>query len=243
MSVDVNAPVGGWVITDVTRTLCSGDLSTSNWCFMPDRALPPGNYNLIAIYNGTEDYGRSASGLEPLTVLASEPSAISLGLSSSTATVGHEQSDVISFQATDAETGRPAEGVVTVQANGKTLSQCDGATSAPQALTVVAPQPTTTRLTLSASSVPLGQEQAELFTVQVAPGTSGTPTGNVTVKAGATAVCTIILANGTGNCTLTSRQLARLEDRLQHQLQRSLDRPVRDGRHAPAFAASQTLPR
>ena len=29
------------------------------------------------------------------------------------------------------------------------------------------------------------------------------------MKAGATAVCTIILTNGTDNCTLTPRQLAR----------------------------------
>jgi hypothetical protein len=126
MSVGVNAPVGSWSIVAGTQALCSGDLSTSTGCFMPAGALPPGNYNLIAIYYGTEDYSFSASELEPLTVLASEPSAVSLGLSLSTVTVGHEQSSLISFNATDAVTGRPAEGWVTVKANGTTLSQCDG---------------------------------------------------------------------------------------------------------------------
>jgi Bacterial Ig-like domain (group 3) len=77
-----------------------------------------------------------------------------------------------------------------------------------QTLTV-AKEPTTTSLTLSADTIAHGSEQAGLFTVQVVPATSGTPAGNVTVKAGATAVCTIILANGTGNCSLTANQLKR----------------------------------
>src|SRR5207248_2209873 len=84
-----------------------------------------------------------------------------------------------------------------------------GSTSAPQTLTVTAQQSTTTSLTLSAPSVPFANEQAETLTAHVTPATSGTPTGNVTVKAGATAVCTITLASATGNCTLTPRQLAR----------------------------------
>jgi hypothetical protein len=74
---------------------------------------------------------------------------------------------------------------------------------------IVAKEPTTTDLTLSADTIARGSEQSELFTVQVNPATSGTPTGNVTVKAGAVAVCTIILANGTGNCSLTATQLRR----------------------------------
>jgi hypothetical protein len=81
-------------------------------------------------------------------------------------------------------------------------------TDTSQTLTV-AKEPTSTDLQLSADTIALGSEQAELFTVQVTPATSGAPTGNVTVKAGATAVCTIILASGTGNCSLTPSQLAR----------------------------------
>jgi hypothetical protein len=70
-------------------------------------------------------------------------------------------------------------------------------------------EPTTTNLKLSADTIVRGSEQAELFTVQVFPATSGIPTGNVTVKAGAAAVCTILLDGGTGHCSLTSSQLRR----------------------------------
>jgi hypothetical protein len=131
MTVDTNATSGTWSIeagSPATGTigLCGGDLSTSTGCFMPQGALPPGNYNLLAIYSGNENFGPSASGLESLTVLATEPSAVSLRQSSSMVTVGHEQSDLISFNATDALTGRPAEGQVTVTANGNALTQCTG---------------------------------------------------------------------------------------------------------------------
>ena len=81
-------------------------------------------------------------------------------------------------------------------------------TDTTQTLTV-AKEPTTTNLTLSATTIAVGSEQAELFTVQIAPATSGTPTGNVTVMAGSTALRTIILANGTGNFMLTPSQLRR----------------------------------
>jgi Bacterial Ig-like domain (group 3) len=81
---------------------------------------------------------------------------------------------------------------------------------ASQTLTV-AKEPTTTSLALSAGTIAQGDEQAELFTVQVDPATSGIPTGTVTVKAGTkaggVAVCTIILANGMGSCSLTASQL------------------------------------
>jgi hypothetical protein len=95
---------------------------------------------------------------------------------------------------------------LTATYNGDNIDATSSDTT--QTLTV-AKEPTTTNLTLSADTIAHGSEQAELFTVQVTPATSGTPTGNVTVKAGAVAVCTIILANGTGNCTLTSNQLKR----------------------------------
>jgi Bacterial Ig-like domain (group 3) len=146
MSIGVNATSGSWTISAGSAatgliTLCSGDVSTSTGCFMPPGALPPGNYNLVAVYAGNENFSESASDLEPLAVIAQ--------------------------------------------------------------------QPTATSLTLSSPSVPFGKEQTETLTAKVTPGTSGTPTGNVTVKAGATTLCTIVLANGAGNCTLTSRQLAR----------------------------------
>jgi hypothetical protein len=71
---------------------------------------------------------------------------------------------------------------------------------------VVAKQPTTTVLTESADVIAFGSEDAELFTVEVDPAVSGTPTGNVTVKNGAVAVCTIVLATGNG-CFLKATQL------------------------------------
>jgi hypothetical protein len=71
---------------------------------------------------------------------------------------------------------------------------------------VVAKEPTTTILTESADVIAFGSEDAELFTVEVVPAVSGTPTGNVTVKNGAVAVCTIVLAAGNG-CFLKPTQL------------------------------------
>jgi hypothetical protein len=75
-----------------------------------------------------------------------------------------------------------------------------------QTLTV-AKQPTVTDLAVSADIIASGSEQAELFSVEVFADT-GVPTGNITVKAGALAVCTIILVNAAGNCSLTPQQLA-----------------------------------
>jgi hypothetical protein len=85
-----------------------------------------------------------------------------------------------------------------------------GSVSTAQALTVVALQPTTTSLTLSAPSVPFGNEQTETLTATVSPPAGGTPaTGTVTVTSGTTPVCTITLAGGTGKCPpLTGSQLA-----------------------------------
>jgi Bacterial Ig-like domain (group 3) len=87
---------------------------------------------------------------------------------------------------------------------GDTTNAASSDTS--QTLTV-AKELTSTDLAVSADTIAHGSEQAELFTVQVVPGTSGTPTGNVTVKAGSVAVCTVILTNATGNCFLTASQL------------------------------------
>lgn len=64
-----------------------------------------------------------------------------------------------------------------------------------------------TSLTLSASRVSYGHEQAEHLTVRVTPRYAGTPTGKVTIKAGGTLICTITLASGRGSCALTAKQL------------------------------------
>jgi hypothetical protein len=64
---------------------------------------------------------------------------------------------------------------------------------------------TATALTLSASTVTYGSEQAEQISVTVS--SAGTPTGTVTVAAGATTLCTITLASGAGSCALRAAQL------------------------------------
>jgi hypothetical protein len=63
-------------------------------------------------------------------------------------------------------------------------------------------------LTASAPKVTYGAEQSETLTATASSAAGGTPTGTVTVTgpAGSTP-CTIALANGTGTCTLTARQL------------------------------------
>ena len=61
-----------------------------------------------------------------------------------------------------------------------------------------------TALAVSALSVVTGDEQDEQLTVTVS-GAGGTPTGTVTVAAGATTVCTItLLDDGTGSCAPTA---------------------------------------
>ena len=248
MLVGVNAFDGSWSITAGSPAtgsipLCGGDVSSGTSCFMPAGALPPGNYNLVAVYSGSENSSPSASSLVPLTVIAQQPTVTSLRLSSDTVIASHEDSEELDFQVTG-DTGNAAQGPVTVLAGSTPLSQCTnigvdifgdgscnltaselpsgtyqltarfdgsqnfaGSTSAPQTLTVVAQQSTTTNLTLSAPSVPFANEQTETLTATVTPATSGTPTGTVTVKAGSTTLCTIALASATGKCTLTASQL------------------------------------
>jgi len=250
MSISVNASSGTWQITAAspatgTVPLCVGDVSSGTSCTMPAGALPPGNYNLDAVYFGNENSGSSADGPIPLTVIAQQPTATSLTLDPTTVIAGQEQSVDLGFQVLG-DTGNAAEGPVTVLAGSTPLSQCTniqvsagsfgegfcslnpselspgtyqltasfggsqnfvGSTSAPQTLTVLGRQSTTTSLTLSAASVPFANEQTETLTATVTPATSGTPTGNVKVTSGSATVCTIVLANATGKCTLTASQL------------------------------------
>jgi hypothetical protein len=66
---------------------------------------------------------------------------------------------------------------------------------------------TRTALSLSATRVTLGHEQAERLSVTVSHQYSGTPGGTVTVKSGTSTVCTITLRSGRGQCSLAARQL------------------------------------
>jgi hypothetical protein len=61
---------------------------------------------------------------------------------------------------------------------------------------------------VSAAKVTYGAEQSETLTTKVSSAAGGTPTGTVTVTSSTgSTLCTISVANGTGACTLTARQL------------------------------------
>jgi hypothetical protein len=247
MSMSVNAPVGSWIIEAGSPAtgiivLCGGDVSSSTGCFMPAGALPVGNYNLIAIYSGTENSSPSASGLSPLSVVAQQPTSTTMSLTSNTIVFGHEDSEEINV-AVSGDPFNAAQGTTTVLAGSAPLaSQCTdnpltsaattvctlnasqlqpgtysltarfngsqnfaGSTSAATTLTVLAQQPTTTKLTLSPSStVIVGNELTQTFSATVAPATSGTPSGGVTVSTGSTFLCAFNLVNGAGKCNLPS---------------------------------------
>jgi hypothetical protein len=84
-----------------------------------------------------------------------------------------------------------------------------GSTSAGKAVSVLTAAPATaTALTLSASSVKVGQEQNEHLTAKVTAPSGGTPGGKVTVKAGSVILCTITLSGGKGTCSPTASKLA-----------------------------------
>ena len=61
-------------------------------------------------------------------------------------------------------------------------------------------QPTATVVRLSAPKVAYGNERAERVSVRVSRRIRRNPWGTVTVKSGATTVCTVTLASGKGSC-------------------------------------------
>ena len=67
--------------------------------------------------------------------------------------------------------------------------------------------PTSVALSVSPAKVTYGDEQVAHLTVRVTAAHSGTPTGSVIVRSGATTICTIKLSQGAGSCTLGARQL------------------------------------
>jgi hypothetical protein len=136
MSVEISAPEGTWAIEAGSPStgiviLCGDQPISHTSCFMPPNALPPGNYNLIAIYNGDENFDFSASGLEPLTVIAQQPTSTSLSLSASTVVFGHEDSEVLQVFA-NGDTGNPAEGFATVLLGSEPLSPATSTASTPR---------------------------------------------------------------------------------------------------------------
>jgi hypothetical protein len=67
---------------------------------------------------------------------------------------------------------------------------------------------TTTTLALSKDTITYGHETAERLSVAVTPRFADTPAAKVSVKAGKTTICVIILNKADkGSCTLAARQL------------------------------------
>ena len=225
------------VTTGTGQPICTGTLSggTGN-CEIPDQALVPGSYTVIANYNGDADNSVSASTLIPLTI-TQEPTRTAVSLSAARATFGREQAERISVRVRPRTGGTPT-GKVTIKAGQAVVctatltagrATCSpGATklrpgvyhltagyegdstfaaSSGNATLTVAAEPTTTSLTLSAATVRSGHEQAERLTVRVNPVFGGRPAGVVTIKAGGVTICVINLKSGQGACTLSASRL------------------------------------
>jgi hypothetical protein len=231
-------PTGSVSITDGATPICSAVLSNGiGTCALATGELSPGTYPLTATYGADPDFAGSASAPQTLTIIGAH-SSTTLRLSASSVTVGHEQAETISIDVTGGvgtPTGAVAisagstllcSSLLSGGAGSCTLTAAQlppgsyqltatyggdgiyaGSTADPQALTVTKVH-TSTTLTLSAAKVTFGHEQAERLSVQVTAATGASPTGQVAIKAGATGICIITLANGKGSCTLTASKLA-----------------------------------
>lgn len=231
-------PTGSVAVTTGTgQPVCGGGLSGGTGdCAVPDKALAPGSYQVIATYSGDGDNAVSASAAQALTITR-EPTATAVTLSAAKATFGREQAERISVRVRPRTSGTPT-GQVTVMAGSAVVcratladgkaSCAPGATrlrpgtyrltasyggdttfarSSGKAALTVAAEPTSTSLTLSAARVRSGHEQAERLTAAVKPAFGGTPAGVVTIRAGSVTICAITLRSGKGTCTLTASTL------------------------------------
>jgi hypothetical protein len=102
-------------------------------------------------------------------------------------------------------TGLPV-GTAQVTASYNGSADFAASASAPASL-AVSQATSTTSLSLSAPTIAYGKEQTEQVSVRVSPQYGGIPGGSVAVKSGSTAVCTITLVSGKGNCMLSARKL------------------------------------
>ena len=210
-----------------------GDLAS---CFLGSSTLPVGTNQIKATYVSDGVYAGSVTTRtvtvvpvqsttttltlsSPSVPFASEQTEVLTaavtnaggGTPTGTVTIGTGSTPICSF-ALSGGTGHcsPSASLLRPGSYPLTATYTGDATDTPSSDTsktlVVAKEPTTTVLTESADVIAFGSEDAELFTVEVVPAVSGTPTGNVTVKNGAVAVCTIVLAAGNG-CFLKPTQL------------------------------------
>jgi hypothetical protein len=215
--------------------------SGGNNCTLNTGELQPGTYQLTARFNGSQNFAGSTSAPQTLTVVPQQPTTTSVTLRAASVPFGGEQNQTITVHVAPAVSGTPTGTVtvtagsltrIIALANGTgsytlTASQLPPgsypitatysgddtyatSTDTTQTLTVTK-EGTTTNLTLSTDTIVVGGELAEVFTATVIPGVSGTPTGNIAVKAGAVGVCTITLApnTNTGTCSPTSNNQLR----------------------------------
>jgi hypothetical protein len=203
-------------------------------CTLTATQFPVGTTHLTATYSGSTNFTPSTSAAKTLTVAANRTTKTALSLSAARVTYGDEQAEhvsvtVTSLSGTPGGTVAVKNGTVTectfTLSSGKgscTLtatkfrvgthglaaaysgsSNFTGSASAAETLTV-SKASTKTTLSLSASKVTYGHEQAERLSATVTPQYSGTPGGTVAVKNGTVTECTFTLSSGKGSCTLTA---------------------------------------
>lgn len=219
--------------TACTMTLTAG----SGTCTPPATSIPAGSDDLVATYNGDTNYTVSVSAPSPVTVTkATSAASLTLstpsviygqentedltarvapqfgGTPTGTVKVTDGTTTLCTITLTSGQgsctpsaTSLPA-GVRHLTATHGGDTNYAGSSSALTALTVTRAT-SKTSLALGKATITYGQETTEHLTVTVTPQFSGTPTGEVTIKAGTT-ICTLTLSTaGKGTCTLTARQL------------------------------------
>jgi hypothetical protein len=233
-SMTITDTTASGTVTLCSGTLNSfGDLAS---CVLGPNTLPVGTHQITATYSSDGVYVSSATsrtvtvvpvqsttttltlsspsvpfGNEQTMVLTARVTNAGGGTPTGTVTIKTGSTSICGFTLSggtghcspSASLLRPGSYPLTASYNGDTTNTPSSDTSK---TLVVDKQPTTTVLTASADVIAFGSEDAELFTVEIVPSESGNPTGNVTVKNGAVALCTIVLAAGNG-CFLRPTQL------------------------------------
>jgi hypothetical protein len=116
-----STPTGIVMVRESSTTLCAITLSGgAGSCSLSARDLPVGSYHLVATYSGSLDFESSGSANEGLTV-SKETSKVTLKLSPSTLTFGHETVEHVSVNVSPEFTGSMPGGKVTVKISSRTL--------------------------------------------------------------------------------------------------------------------------
>jgi hypothetical protein len=110
--------------------------------------------------------------------------------------------------------GQPSQGLFSPQSTVSCWSAGNCATGgvvdAPaglQAIVSVESPAASATLAANTARVQFGHEQSARLTVNVKPGTGGTPAGNVTIKAGATTIAVVPLKGGKATWTFPPKKL------------------------------------